>query len=512
LSINTDPAQRQLDQPATKMESTDEERIARIIWAGHILSYLAKHQSNIRLQGMQQVQATGEEEDEEEELDNEQLDAATEKMVNLSESPESVRFRFLDSIAELLSPSKGWEYVTATALREREEFVEIDVARNDCFGPVRQDWSTSSAAADPGITEEEYFRKLENYLAAPNQGQMAAHSGEFMADAIAYTGARIDHWVDELRRLLRVGPDRRGRKKQFSSPKDVKTWTDFKCLLLQGTTGSASFREKIVNRAYRCVLSTDLRRFLCNQPQANLKDENLKIWHALKSLAKPILDCRVLRDIAIQHAQFRNIRICPVRQRHKTALRDAHRDENETEITHTWSKLASGGSSSPEATVLVGFRDKFKSDCGKSFALHAEMQLFTHYETGAALSPTLAYFGCSKKACLLCESFLQALARPVGTRGRHGICYPAWGIPPSTSPGTAAALEKLDNMLVSRVKNHLADSARLDKRLVAPAMRQSTVGSAYSNSEVDQGLHRQAEAAETARKAEERLRTMRYIQ
>ncbi|KAH6848437.1 hypothetical protein B0I37DRAFT_164088 [Chaetomium sp. MPI-CAGE-AT-0009] len=124
------------------------------------------------------------------------------------------------------------------------------------------------------------------------------------------------------------------------------------------------------------------------------------------------------------------------------------------------------------------------------------------------------YFGGSKKACLLCESFLQALARPVTTRGRHGICYPAWGVPPSTSPGTAAALNKLDKMLVSRVKSHLADSARFGKHLVAPAVHQSTVASAYSDLDVVQGLHlhHQIEAAQSARKAEQKLRVMRNIQ
>ncbi|KAH6848438.1 hypothetical protein B0I37DRAFT_286967, partial [Chaetomium sp. MPI-CAGE-AT-0009] len=134
------------------------ERTARIIWAGHILSYLTKHQSNTRLQGLQQVQAIEEEEEEEEkeeELDYEQLDAATEKMAFLSAPQEWIGFRgrFLDRVAQLRSPSKGWEYVTATALREREDFVEIDVARNDCFGVVRGDWSPG-VASDPSIVEE----------------------------------------------------------------------------------------------------------------------------------------------------------------------------------------------------------------------------------------------------------------------------------------------------------------------------------------------------------------------
>jgi hypothetical protein len=502
------------------MELTDEDRTARIIWAGHILSYLTRNQSNIRLQGLQRAQATKneEEEDEEEELHDDQLDsdAATERIACLSGPPESIRFRFLDCAAQLLSPSKGREYVTATALREREDFVGIDVARNDCFGPTRGDWSTN-VGADSGVVEEEYFRKFEKYMATAasagpgdHESQIAVPSSGFVSDAVAYTGRRIDHWVGELRRLLHISPDRRGKKKQQLSPqKDAKTWTDFKCLLFQGTTGSANLREKIVDRAYRCALSADIRQFLHTKPQAK---DGRKIWHALKSLARPILDCQTLRDIAIRHPQFQNIRICPVRQRHKTALRDAYRDENEVDIRFTWDKLGPGASSFAETKVLAGFSDKFKSDCGKSFALHAEMQLFMHYETGAALSPTLDYFGCSKKACLLCESFLEALARPVAIRGRHGICYPAWGVPSSTSLGTMTALEALDKMLVSRVKSHLADSVRIDKRLIVPAVHQSTVASAYSDWEAVQGIYRRAEATQSARKAEQKLREMRNIQ
>jgi len=491
------------------MESTNEGRTARIIWAAHILSYLTKQQSNVRLQGLQ-IEAAGEDEEDEldDELEDEQLDAATEKTVSLSASQESIRFRFLDCVAQLLSPSKGWDYVTATALREREDFVEIDVARNDCFGATRGGWSSGAISMDPGIVEEEYFRKLEKFLAVADPSQTVAPSCEFVSDAIAYTGGRIDHWVDKLRGLLHVGPGRSKRKKQPSPQEDAKIWTDFKCLLFQGAAATANFRDKIVNRAYKCVLSTDIRQFLHKNPQPK---NGRKIWYALKSLARPVLDCRIVHDIAIQHAQFRNIRICPVRQRHKTSLQDAYRDEYEGDIVLTWHNLARD-SSLFEAKTLVGFNDKFKSDCSKSFALHAEMQLFLHYETGAALSPTLDYFGCSKKICLLCESFLQAFARPIATRGRHGVCYPAWGIPPLASPETAAALEKLDKMLVSRVKSHLANSARFGQRLVAPAVHQSTVASVYTDAEVVRGLHGRVETTESARRAEEKLRVLRSIQ
>jgi hypothetical protein len=83
------------------------------------------------------------------------------------------------------------------------------------------------------------------------------------------------------------------------------------------------------------------------------------------------------------------------------------------------------------------------------------MQLFMRHEENAALTPTIYYFGCSKKACLLYDDFLQSLPNPIATRGRHGICYPAWGVPPSRSVGAEAALKELEKMLVSRIKTDL---------------------------------------------------------
>jgi hypothetical protein len=85
------------------------------------------------------------------------------------------------------------------------------------------------------------------------------------------------------------------------------------------------------------------------------------------------------------------------------------------DITHAWDTLASESSLPSETKALAAFNERFKSDCAKRFALHAEMQLFTHYETGAALFPTMNYFESSKKACLLCESFSSGF----GPTGRH---------------------------------------------------------------------------------------------
>ncbi|RYP51167.1 hypothetical protein DL768_003435 [Monosporascus sp. mg162] len=345
----------------TEMEPSPEEHTARIIWVVHILSYLTKGRSHV---GLEQLDANYEEE----ELDDGELDTTTERMACLSGSKESIRFKFLDCVAQLLSPSKGWDYVVATALREREDFVEIDVARNDCFGITGECWSTRGAS-DSGVAEEEYCRKLETYLSTVAQY-------------------------------------------------DAKSWADFRDLLYQGAAKTAKFREQIVGSAYKCAISSEIRKFVHNNLQTT---EGRKVW------------------------------------------------------------------------------------------LHSEMQLFTQYENGAALPPTLNYFGCSKKACLLCESFLQALPRPVATRGRHGICYAAWGVPPSRSTGTTAALKELEKMLIFRARSHVLNQKPINKKLIAPAVNQSTVASACSDSVIQDLLQRE-ERAESAKKAEKRLRERRHIQ
>lgn len=140
-----------------------EEYIAHVVWAAHILSYLTKKRSHNELP---QPQAEGDED-----LECSESDAETERTVFLQGPRESIRSKFLDCIAQLLSRSKGWENVTATALREREDFVEVDIARNDCFGMARNGRPGQHVYAF-GRAEADYCRKLEAYLSTKAQQGM----------------------------------------------------------------------------------------------------------------------------------------------------------------------------------------------------------------------------------------------------------------------------------------------------------------------------------------------------
>lgn len=107
-----------------------EECTARVVWAAHILSYLeGKKKQNELHEAGRKVECSSESD----ESSDDETDYETEKNAVLSGPRNSVRQKFLDCIAQLLSPCKGWDGVTATAIREREDGVEVDVARNDGF-------------------------------------------------------------------------------------------------------------------------------------------------------------------------------------------------------------------------------------------------------------------------------------------------------------------------------------------------------------------------------------------
>jgi hypothetical protein len=74
-----------------------------------------------------------------------------------------------------------------------------------------------------------------------------------------------------------------------------------------------------------------------------------------------------------------------------------------------------------------------------------------------------------------------------------------------------AALKELEETLIFRARSHLLDKKLINRRLIAPAVNQSTVASAYSDSIVQELLQRE-ERAESAKQEETTLRERRHIQ
>lgn len=84
-------------------------------------------------------------------------------------SGDSVRSKFLDCVAELASPSKGWDYVAATGLKESVDSIVIGLARNDGFHIAGGLQSTASHAKN---SNTQYLDHLQKYLASATEESM----------------------------------------------------------------------------------------------------------------------------------------------------------------------------------------------------------------------------------------------------------------------------------------------------------------------------------------------------
>ncbi|CAI7639200.1 unnamed protein product [Penicillium pancosmium] len=77
--------------------------------------------------------------------DGPQFDSTSTDTAVLATGDEVLREKFLNSISELLAHRKGGKYVTAAALREKEDSIEVDIARNTEFEPKDSDYLSSLA-------------------------------------------------------------------------------------------------------------------------------------------------------------------------------------------------------------------------------------------------------------------------------------------------------------------------------------------------------------------------------
>lgn len=135
-----------------RLISLQEESHARVFWAAQILYYLTKDRSHEELLKAENTVGSGSHTDD---SSDHETDYETQKNMILSGPRDSIRQKFLDCIAQLLSPCKGWDGVTATAIREGEDGVEVDIARNDGF-------LSDEDCFDSEIME--YCKMLEEYL------------------------------------------------------------------------------------------------------------------------------------------------------------------------------------------------------------------------------------------------------------------------------------------------------------------------------------------------------------
>lgn len=138
---------------------TTSDDFARVVWASHILSYLNPYTIttlNETISSDQRSINQDPNDEEDEELDGD-LDIEQISVNNqlLTTGNGMIREKFLDCICDLLAHTKGPKFVIAAALREKEDSIEIDIARNNGFDP----------------RDDEYLSSLAKFLAIENEGK-----------------------------------------------------------------------------------------------------------------------------------------------------------------------------------------------------------------------------------------------------------------------------------------------------------------------------------------------------
>jgi OTT_1508-like deaminase len=302
---------------------------------------------------------------------------------------------------------------------------------------------------------------------------------------IDYTSRRIDECIEDLRETQKINqgcPDRNSQR-WLGQEAAFETWTTMAGLILKfdAVKGAAESRPLIVQQAYICINSTQVRELVLDTFG---RQPGLKLWSTLNFIARPLVDCRLLGSIAAREPRVRNCKISLVPSKPKTTLDTKY----VVGIFEAWERLGLGFIAEPMVGILGPVSQRFEKACAKSFSLHAEMQLVLHYDEGCALQPTLDYFGCSKRTCLLCEAFLSALPCPIATRGRHGICYPAWAMPRSSSE---VAVEQLEKSLVARIRRFLNDLMHHGQKSLAANVMQSDMVSDFSHSTLEEWQRRE---------------------
>lgn len=136
----------ELDMEIPSPKALDE--VAELIWASHILSYWNPYTTPMsdKLLPLKDTPSVDQETDDDEEYDDSpDIDKASIDAATLPIGDEILREKFLNSISELLAHTKGGNHVTAATLREKEDSIEIDIARNTGFRCDDQKYLSSLA-------------------------------------------------------------------------------------------------------------------------------------------------------------------------------------------------------------------------------------------------------------------------------------------------------------------------------------------------------------------------------
>ncbi|CZR67100.1 uncharacterized protein PAC_16999 [Phialocephala subalpina] len=228
-------------------------------------------------------------------------------------SNQNLRIKFLNCLAEPLSPTKRWHHVTATALREKSDFVKVDLARNSGY-----------------VEEDSYLAEVQAFKATQGkEGTAPEESGSdchgFLQSTVTFNANRVDKWSRDANEAFHRAqylelvskPEELDLQKvcNCESPCIPSCWADTHAALRDLQALATLFRppriqdarHKVVLLAGKCTGSPgtwSVLSGLLNEDKAG------KLLRALRFLARPITTIRLLAQIARILPHFRTIKFC----------------------------------------------------------------------------------------------------------------------------------------------------------------------------------------------------------
>lgn len=195
----------------------------------------------------------------------------------------------------------------------------------------------------------------------------------------------------------------------------------------------------------------------------------------LRILSQPLLACHNLLKIAKAVPSLQKIQFHAIAS--PAALQLTTR--NKISLEEAWQELSMPAADAKRRSWLAKHEKNFRKDCGGPLRLvHAEIQLVNFYrkQPGATLEKLHRYIGCNKKACFMCQLFLNSCDLKLSNQGCHGA------IPriPCTLPCDMAsdAQKVLQNMTV-KMKKLILEEVNDRSIHVAPQKQSIIVSSVH---------------------------------
>ena len=301
-----------------------------------------------------------------------------------------------------------------------------------------------------------------------------------MNDKLKYYGPRFTQYTTDLKRLIEEFPKFLvGRaeavpsrlKKPSYGP--VSAWfTELWSLVFDD---EAQDRHPSTNRA--------LADFAYNHRHSSAVFETLesfidqrkaeKLSLSLRLLSQPLLGCQSLLKIARNIPSMQRTRILTIQSPAPLNLTRGHK----VSLQQAWNSLNLPPHTDPQTIKWMSHYDAtFQRDCGMRLRLvHAEVQLVDFYRRQPNATPSILhpYIGCSKKACFMCQLFLDVCKLKLRNRGCHGIISKIpWTVPCTPAPHLDEELAKMTAFIVERISTVL----RSPQPHLFP-QRQSEIGS-----------------------------------